>query len=257
MEKQSESKIGDPVSDYQKRVDIVRDELKADPARSDKILAGVSDLSKASVYRIRAAMEASGDIPFIPQHMRKGVNDRKIGEKNGNVPDYDSGPRIKVPAGVALVDIIRAGMKIEIEQGRSVNDASAVVGVGRQSYREAKAVVLLSDLDSLTHQEKETVSKAMEIMKRERRTREAYALIKDIAAQVWGKAKSGYTKKTANRVVGSFMGAITIITEACDHGRRLKVPNLSADEAMSITLQIMDAEKALKELRLNLKGRLA
>ncbi len=84
----------------------VEEELKRDPARSDKSIATITGMSKASVYRTRVKMEFSGEIPVVPPNQRIAMN----GKKMVNVrPGLEGGPRIEVQEGESLLDIVYDG----------------------------------------------------------------------------------------------------------------------------------------------------
>jgi hypothetical protein len=238
---------------HAERVASVEAELKANPTRSDLSIARIAGISKASVWRIRARMEAAGEITAVPQEERVGV--RGDLRKRPFIPDGLAGPRIKVPDGMTLVALIHSGIKIE-EEGKTAEDAAYLVGVGIASYRQAKQIVMLSEQANLTAQERKITTAAIELMARERRTREAYEMVREIAGRMWGKGTNPHTKKTAQKIVEDFMNAISVILVACEKGKELAIPQLSAEDAIAVILQLKEAAQALKQLRSNLNRRI-
>jgi hypothetical protein len=197
-------------------------------------------------------MEFDKKIPSIPINERVAMNGQKMGRSAGM---NAGGPKMNVPEGESLIDLIRSGMRLE-DAGKTPEEAAFAIGVGSKSYREARSIIRLSEWDALNRNELSLVFRAIDIMVKERRSTKAFELVRDLSKRVWGAGTNPRNEKTAMKIVDDFMNAVSVITVACDKGAQLTVPQLNAADAIEVILQLKEAMKALKQLRSNLSRRI-
>jgi hypothetical protein len=253
------------------KVAAVENHLKTDPARSDLLISKLTDASKASVFRIRSAMEAEGLIPFINPRKRIGtVDDRlsivKYKAKKAPNGQHKSHPllgkgdkrAIKVPEGKILSDLLREGIRLEAEfkkGGKNVNlyEVAQAIGISRRPYAQGRIVVMLADNNDLSDEDKAIIQNALKIMDETNSTATPYELVEHIDKQVWGAGKKIH-RNAANikKHAEGFETNIEVIGEICARAADAKIPALSKGAVLSAMEQLEEAMSMLREIYINL-----
>lgn len=264
-----------PVTWPPEQVAAVETELKDNPARSDLLIAKITDTSKASVLRIRNAMVAEGTIPHIDPKQRFGTIDDRLctvkyhfkkrerhKDKNGN-PNYrvhplgaNDGRSIKVPEGKLLSDVCREGVKMEEELNLRQDKVAANLGIGKWSYRLGRLIIILADNPNLTGDNKIAAMNALKVMDEHRSTSKAYPLIEHLDHEMWGKKKRvRRDARTMKKHVESFDTTINVVTEICSRAADAAIPTLTKAEVLSAMEQLEEAISSLRELYVKLGRR--
>lgn len=233
---------------WAKKFSLIREELEKDPARSDGLISKtLGVVSKASVYRVRETLLAEGKIKDVPITQRvtvggwlaKGNGADNFRNKNGN--------RILVPPGKVVADLIKEGLAAE-EAGMLAPDVSRLLGVGERSYREGRAIVLLSERKDLDEAESFMVKKSVEEMNATLRTHDPYLRLRSLVDRVWGK-RNPKSKKGAKKQQASFSHAMTIVMDACMAAPGIDVPYLSNEDRATAVRQVDEAIANLRKLK--------
>lgn len=237
---------------WTEKFNLIEAELKRDPARSDALIAKTIGLvSKASVYRVREALEAEDRIEKVPYDRRVGVTGKLNVTRVNNLTA--GGKRIPELLGKTVADLCREAMRLE-EEGNSTKDAASLVGMSALSFRQAKAIVRLSDRDDLATEEAALVQQSLDEMNATRRTGLPHRRIAALAEKVWGRLPKD--QRTSDRRVAAFQHAMTILADACTTAVDVEIPYLSDEERLAIIKQVDEAAAAVRKVKANLiKGR--
>ena len=144
---------------------------------------------------------------------------------------------------------------MEEETDISAEAAASQLHIGSVSYRQARAILKLSDADGLSQQDKALLAQAIEQMNTKRQTQSAYALIEPLVVKMWGNGS--HNERTVHKRVEKFETAIVVITEACTCGETIDLPHLTEKQLKSALVQLAAALTALNVLRKRLKKELA
>jgi len=254
------------------KVAAVENHLKTDPARSDLLIAKLTDASKASVFRIRSAMEAEGLIPFINPRKRIGTVDDRLSiikhkakkAMNGNAHKshilMGPGDRrgVKVPEGKLFSDMIREGLALEAERRKNNENINTQkiameVGLSHLTYAKGRLIVMLAENADLSADDKEVVQGALKTMDEIRSSVHAYKLVERIDKQVWGSGKKIHRNATnIKKHAEGFETNIEIITEICTRAAEAPIPAMNKESVLSAMEQLEEAMGMLRELYVNL-----
>jgi hypothetical protein len=261
-----------PVTWPPEKIAAVEEALKTNPARSDLLVAKLTNSSKASVLRLRNAMVAEGAIPFIKPRDRTATEDDRLCtikhkvKKAVNGHGYKSHPligrgdkrAIKVPEGKTLSDVLREGIKLEaelMEGNKNVNlyEVAQAIGLSRRPYAQGRIVVMLADNTNLSEEDKAVVQNALKILDETNSTTAPYGLVEHIDKQVWGAGKKIH-RNTANikKHAEGFETNIEVIGEICARAADAEIPALSKEAVLSAMEQLEEAMSMLREIYINL-----
>jgi len=177
-----------------------------------------------------------------------GPQEQCIERLNGHKRFNPRGVRIPVPDGMTLAELCRKGAALEAN-GASPSEAAKQCGIGVQSFTAGRSIVVLSDRKELSVEERKLVDDAIATMNADCRVRQPYASVKPIIDRVWGSRRGvRRTDKGAAKRVAMFKNAISIITEACRHGRDLQIPALDEEETTSAVASIRQSIDSLRAL---------
>jgi len=247
-ENMEERNIKPPELSWTEKFKLIEGELSRDPARSDGLIARtIGMVSKSSVYRVREVLVADNKIPDVPLTNRLSRTGARAKENGASNHKNYNGNRIGVPAGRTVADLCKEAIKAE-EAGMSNEDAAYSIGIGIKSYREARAIILLSERTDLSPEEAELTRKALEEMNETHRTSFAYKKISGLVERMWGKG-APRSRRAAKLRTASFSHAMTIVMDACMAAPEIHVPLLSNEERASAVKQIEEAAANLRKLK--------
>jgi ParB/Sulfiredoxin domain len=239
----------EPLSNREKR-ERIEAELKADPERSDRAIAAIVGVDHTFVGRLR---KTNGVVQnTTPPENRVASNGKRGG---GGRKGSNAGSRLKVPPGKTVSDIVHCGLAAERGDDLEIEAAAKLAGIGTQSYREARTIVLLGERTDLNKTDTAIAHRALQMLNTTCRSTAAYKLVRPIAAKVWGGGK-GARRNAENekRRIVAFEKAITIITEACASGERIPLPHLNSEQAANAMTHLNEAGRSLRRLYARVKG---
>ena len=232
------------------KIALIRTELIADAARSDRKIARALGFNHVTIGKVRQRMAEEGIVPFVTQADR--VSDRGIVGDGITVryilaPDSKAGSRVGVPDGLLLVDFIRTGFPLE-KEGLNSDEVAKRLGIAETTYRQARAVILLSEHAGMNTADAALVKKAIGLLNETRRTQAAFSLVKHLVERMWGGKKMPYSERSAEKRIEAFQTAIAIISATCSNSRKLKIPLLQKADAEEAITQVTEAIGALRQL---------
>jgi DNA-binding Lrp family transcriptional regulator len=225
----------------------VRDELKKDPKRSNRVVAALLNLSPDTVRHERDRMERDGKIPPVPREERVNSTGRA-----GN----RSGAGSKIGGGIPLMQLASKGLLLEEENpGMSVDDVALLLGIHGATYRGLRSVRLLSLRDDLSKSDGKMVQETIERIEKTRQISPFWPDIKPIAAKIWGKSGQNTTvgAKAETKRKSAFDHAIGLIVDMCVRGPEVEIPYLAEEEQIAALHRVTEAINCLKQLNANIR----
>lgn len=235
------------------KFDLIKGELMTNPARSDGLIAyTIGKVSKASVYRVREVLVAERTIPNIPVCERVSATGEMARQNASHNHWNGNGNRIKTGNGKLVSDLCREALEAE-DNGISPDDAARIIGIGRQSYREGKIIVMLADRNDLPPADKAVAVAALEEMNNTRRTGIAYKKIRAIVERHFGvkrRRTQSHTEKNIGRRNERFQNTMTVLFETCASASGIPIPpSLSKEEIADAVRKIEESRRAMRTLR--------
>jgi len=228
--------------------------LKANPEQSDRAVAASVGLDHKTVSAVREEAEGRGEIPHA-----EARTDTKGRKQPARKPRATGGEKRKGPSVPDLVARVRAGMGMN--GGRKAKDVAKEIGIGVQTFRKARYVLMLADDPDLTDREHETVTAAIEAMSEEGQVARAFSMVEPLVDQKWGTATGrghGVIPGRAAEVrMNHFMRAFGTLVQACKMAADVEVPLLAPDKAASLADELGEAIKGAKHLQQKIKETIA
>jgi len=243
----------------------------ANPTLSNVAVAKLAGVDEATVRRHRKKASTSANAEVGSTSKRTGRDGRQRRnpvstagtEKSRQAGDasqprkatkaaaaQDNGPRIHVPEGQTLAERIREGMRME-EGGATTRDTRKHLGMGEDSYRQGRVLVLLGDRNDLGAADVALVHKALALMNEERRTRPAWLSIRHVEKKVFGKGQR--SAAGAKRRVVDFMDGVIITARGCGDLASLTIPHLSSEDYSTLITELNRAIRALQAFAAEIK----
>lgn len=163
--------------------------------------------------------------------------------------------KVKVPEGATLVDHCREGLRIENETGKSIEEVAVAIGIGRQSYRLVRTIILLSQRDELSNSDTEIIERTFELINKTRNVRTYYKDVKPIIDRVWGGSNRNktYDDKSAKKRIEIFRNAVTIVYDTCERASRLEQPLMPIADLDTTIDELTEARKLIGQITENLR----
>jgi hypothetical protein len=247
------------------RTDIVPDGNDVErPATAAELGLSRKDIHEARIVRDAEAIEPGIVRRTIDQAIDAGHDPSKALVKNaalhvvrsdeaGSSSDNRKGPSINIPADMTASAFWRKGMKLEDDGDKDLEAVAKELGVGIQTYKLGREIVLLSDRTDLSQKDSERVRQAFALMDETRRVVKPHELIQPIAARIWGGRGGRRNSSHEARRVDLFENAITVIVEACEQGAEIAIPHLAGTQIAAAIKQVKQAEAGLRALRSKLE----
>jgi hypothetical protein len=157
------------------------------------------------------------------------------------------GPRLRVPDGKTVSDMVRHGITLE-EGGMGLAEVAKNIGFGVPTYSTTRDVVLLARRDDLSHKDSEIAKRALLEIDGTQGITTARKMIRPIAARVWGP-KGHRLKKTDERRAKQFADAIEFLKHTCENAIDMVIPHIAHDHVETAIRQLSVAEASLRKLR--------
>lgn len=161
-----------------------------------------------------------------------------------------TGRRVTVKGGKTILDAAREGMERE-RAGAAVPDVARHIGLSVMNYTWCRDVLLLSERDDLTNEERAIVRKATRDIDETHQVGRAGKLIEPIVKRVFLPKHSRIKGKVRT---ADFENSIESLARLCANAIDIPIPILTDQQARKATLQLDDAAKALAELTERIKG---
>lgn len=157
--------------------------------------------------------------------------------------------RISIPKGHTPESLVREGLALE-EDGTEPYLVSKKLGVNDSTFRKMREIVLISDLEYLSPQDRKAADLALEILDKSKQIVNSYPLVEHIAQALWGNSAKK-NKDTAQSRINEFEKQIEIIAHVCE--TELDIPYLTNEQAAFTIERLEEAVKGLKRLTSKIK----
>lgn len=154
------------------------------------------------------------------------------------------GPKINVPEGHDLVDLIRRGLAMEREGG-TVPRVAKEIGLSGRAYGVGRMIILLMENKNLSPADAEIVKAALAALSIDMQLGRAQKLVEPVANKVWGEGRGGGVRSIEGRRLERFEHAFGIVMQVCLTTDEIDIPYLSADRAEKAVEQISAGRAAL------------
>lgn len=187
----------------------------------------------------------------------KATVERMTDEIDATEPEEDMqatqtprrGARLSLPAGKNAEDLLREGMELE-GTGASAEEVAEVVGMGADSYRKARYLILLADRDDLSPRDRQTVADALHLMNTEAVIRPAFEAVEGLVERIYGSAQSRATPARAEAIRrANFDRAYGTLIQACQYADAIELPHLSPEEVNGVLAELKAAAQHVSTLR--------
>lgn len=159
------------------------------------------------------------------------------------------GARLSLPAGKNAEDLLREGMELE-GTGASAEEVAEVVGMGADSYRKARYLILLADRADLSPRDRQTVADALHLMNAEAVIRPAFEAVESLVERIYGSAQSRATPARAEAIRrANFDRAYGTLIQACEYADAIELPHLSPEEVNGVLAELKAAAQHVSTLR--------
>lgn len=183
-----------------------------------------------------------------PSETEEMEEDMQVAEVPQQAAVNDSGPRMMVPDGADLIELCKAGLKLE-EDGASGDEAAVKVGLSKRAYAISRQIVLLADHPDLTEADAALAKSALNTLVSTRRVWEAWGIVEQLALRVWGEGRRFNLVGIAAERLERFRHALGIVTQGCITGKEIDLPYLAVGEIEKSVKQINEAVRSLRNLK--------
>lgn len=241
---------------------IIRDAEHAEPGivrrTLDEALAANEEPTKATVRRaVMAAAHPAAVAADTPEDATPEEESEATLEGRAAPPEplqARSGPRISIPEGMTAEQLCRRGMQIEAD-GANTEEAARQLGIGINTYRRMRDIVLLADKPELSGRDRATVDAALAMLNRSEQIGDAWALAQPVAERVWGAGRDTMQRQAREaQRVDRFEHALGIVLQSCAAAAELDLPYLPVDRFRRAVADLRMARRSLLELMERMEG---
>lgn len=132
------------------------------------------------------------------------------------------GPRIRIPEGKNLEELVRANMGID-----NVRKAPREIGISRDLYKLVRNLIVLKDRQVLSREEEDLVNRSLTILQSGGSFKDAAQMVDGILNRLWRKGtRDGQLRndKPGRRVRDRFDRTLFTIREVCTNIEDVQVP---------------------------------
>ncbi len=176
----------------------------------------------------------------------------KVQRKNG--PSKNKGSQVRVPAHLSVVDFVRSGMEKEDEFNGDIETAARHIGLGAQTYRMIRALIILSERPELSVTDKEKVLSLMEKVNRTRNVRKYFGEAKPLMDQIWGNQRNKkFTEKDSQKRVEAYLNSVFLIGMSSQRLLDQEIPYMSISDTDRTIGELAEAGKTIRKVAENLR----
>jgi hypothetical protein len=152
---------------------------------------------------------------------------------------YNEGNRVKIPDNVTLAAYVSAGMQREVDFGNDIPAVAKNLGIGDLTYRNVRAIILLSRHPDLSNADSELVQSLIDKINKTRNVREYYLKAKPLIEKIWGSGRNKvFSGKVSQKRVEAYLNSVFLLGVSAQRLSDMDRPYMS----------IEDADKAINEL---------
>jgi predicted DNA-binding protein (UPF0251 family) len=161
-------------------------------------------------------------------------------------PKAPHGGTIPVPAGATVETQARKALVLETTEGMSPEKAAKQIGIGAQTYRRVRDVILLLDEIELNPGDRESIVNALDAIN-ETKQIAPFDAIAPIAYRVWGDGNIPHTLKAHLKRKDHFATVVGIAVQSISNFdlSEFEVPYLTEAEARRWVLDLEQARRVL------------
>jgi hypothetical protein len=236
------------------RTDLLADRPKSDSAiHARDAAADALNVGSRTVGRAKQIKEADpevfeqikrGETTVEAAHKAAGLN----GSTRINKPEPEPAEEAPAAGADTIEAQVRRGMALEAE-GFAAEDVAPEIGMGVQSYRRARYIVMLADEPDLSASDRIVVRNARARMNQHAEISHPFAMVEQIVARKWGVRPTAKPDRAAQIRVENFERAYGALTYACASVGAIEIPLLSPDRAREICDELKAASRHVDSLR--------
>lgn len=237
-------------SSINKLIRISKHPILSDPKNADRLPP-----SWAILYELR----------FLPDEMLK---DKLNKDELRHINKYEvwkirgvrakAANKISALAAIAtnqnITDYVRSGMALEGDGDGEIERVASTLKIGKRTYRNVRALLLLSERPELGEADRQSVLNALEKINRTRNVRKYYDELRPLIDKIWGDSRNKkYTNESSQKRVEAYLNSIFIIGMNSQRLLDQEIPYMSiADTDRAIT-ELAEASRVIRKTAENLR----
>jgi hypothetical protein len=234
------------------RKECARMLLKNNPDASARAVGKATNLSPTTVLDIMKENE-NNEISESVQNGHPGDQPAPVPRPGTVDIKSERGKHgIVTPDGVSVEQWVRAGMALH-DEGENSESVAKKLGIGVQSYRNARYVVLLADRRDLSADERGIAADALTALNEARLPGPAFAKVSPIVDRIWGLDSKAQPQKTEKKRAEHFDNAIGAAVQACIAVEDVRLPDMDCEQREAAIADLKTAQAALRRLCKRLK----
>lgn len=241
--------FGINASSIEKIIKISHHPILSNPEYADKLPP-----SWALLYELR----------FLPDEMLLeklangglvGVSKYQVWEWRGvKTKSKNAGNKIRVPDNVSLVAYVNLGMNKEKEFDGDVVATAECLGIGAQTYRMIKQVIILSQYPDLAKADQVLVQSLIDKINKTRNVREYYLKAKPLIEKIWGATQGQrFNEKLSSKRVESYLNSVFLIGMNAQRLIDQEIPYMSTEDVDRAIGELSEAGKLIRKTTENLR----
>lgn len=212
-------------------VNVAKHPILSNPENFDKLPNGWGTLYELRLLPDEILIEKMRDGSL------KNINKYKIWEmrgvktKDGPHLGKNEGARVRVPDNTSLVAYVAAGMQREEEFENDIEAVARMLGIGAWTYRQVRAIVLLSRHPDLSNADSEMVHGLIDKINKTRNVQSYYLKAKPLIERIWGTSRNKkFTGKNHAKRVENYLNSIFILGMSAQKMADLERPYMSVED---------------------------
>lgn len=219
------------IASIDRLIKVAQHPILSNPENFDKLPPGWGTLNELRLLPDPLLLEG------IKNNGLKNINKYKIWEmrgvktKDGPRVGKNEGARVRVPENVTLVAYVSAGMQREEEFDGNLEAVARMLGIGAWTYRQVRAIVLLSRHPDLSNTDSEMVHGLIDKINKTRNVQSYYLKAKPLIEKIWGASRNKkFTGKNHAKRVENYLNSIFILGMSAQKMADLERPYMSVED---------------------------
>lgn len=236
-------------SSIEKIIKISHHPILSNPEYADKLPPAWGTLYELRFVPDEILLEklANGEMESVSKYRAwewRGVKTKRLdaGAKN-------DGNRVRVPENVSLVAYVGLGMKKESEFDGNIEATAKCLGIGSATYRQVKQIILLSEHQDLSDNDKALVQSVIDKINKTRNVREYYLKVRPLIEKIWGVTRGAKTfDKLSAKRVEAYFNSVFLVGMSAQRLSDMERPYMSVEDTDKVIGELSDAGTIIRKL---------
>jgi DUF3102 family protein len=198
-------------------------------------------------------------VPAHPQRDGRRNRDRNRSLTTPGMPvavrTESPGPTLSIPNGKTAEQFTRDAMAMQAAENLSAEQVAKRIGIRALAYRQLRCLVMLRDRTDLRQRDAELVFRVLTEVNETNRITKPFETVRPLVDLIFG-ARQTFVSAEARRL-NAFEDSFSALMHVCNCAALMEVPYLSVERTWKAVQELRTAEKALRELKRKLSGRMS